>query len=106
MRIPTLKDQVAEPAESVRLQPSDDFGEPLPGAPVLTGAAGTVRIVSDGLADSPLGSRHLWTDASGNRVVIEVAPDEFLFNCHLQPGSIAVSPQQRVTAGEPKLTVL
>ncbi|QOV40658.1 hypothetical protein IM697_20985 [Streptomyces ferrugineus] len=37
IRIPTIADRVAEPAESVRLQPTDDFGEPLPGAPVITG---------------------------------------------------------------------
>ncbi|AZQ32481.1 hypothetical protein EJ357_02690 [Streptomyces cyaneochromogenes] len=35
--VPTLKDGVAEPAESVRLQMSDDTGEPVPGTPVLTG---------------------------------------------------------------------
>ncbi|MGW6909946.1 hypothetical protein [Streptomyces sp. NPDC054940] len=35
--VPTLKDGVAEQAESVRFQMADDSGEPLPGAPVLTG---------------------------------------------------------------------
>jgi hypothetical protein len=43
IRIPTLKDQVAEPAESVRLQAADDSGEPQPGGQVLTG---TVRDAS------------------------------------------------------------
>ncbi|MGI5380299.1 alpha/beta hydrolase family protein [Streptomyces sp. CA-251387] len=37
LRIPTVKDHVAEPAESVRFQAADDSGEPLPGAPVMTG---------------------------------------------------------------------
>ena len=37
IQIPTLKDQVTEPAESVRFQAADDSGEPLPGAPVMTG---------------------------------------------------------------------
>ncbi|WDF35482.1 hypothetical protein PBV52_01020 [Streptomyces sp. T12] len=37
VQVPTLKDQVAEPAESVRFQPADDNGEPLPGTPAVTG---------------------------------------------------------------------
>ncbi|WP_128436516.1 hypothetical protein [Streptomyces cyaneus] len=37
LRIPTVKDQVAEQAESLRLQAADDSGEPQPGAPVITG---------------------------------------------------------------------
>ncbi|WP_217206847.1 hypothetical protein [Streptomyces sp. AC550_RSS872] len=35
--VPTLKDAVTEPAESVRLRLTDDSGEPVPGAPVVTG---------------------------------------------------------------------
>jgi len=35
--IPTVKDQVAEQAESVRFQADDDSGRPQPGAPVITG---------------------------------------------------------------------
>ncbi|GAA4080517.1 hypothetical protein [Streptomyces shaanxiensis] len=35
--VPTLKDGVTEPAESVRFQIADESGEPVPGAPVLTG---------------------------------------------------------------------
>lgn len=35
--IPTVKDQVAEPEESVRLTLTDESGEPLPGAPTATG---------------------------------------------------------------------
>ncbi|MFC9220763.1 hypothetical protein ACFT8W_08240 [Streptomyces hygroscopicus] len=35
--VPTVRDQVAEPAESMRLALTDDDGEPLPGKPVLTG---------------------------------------------------------------------
>ncbi|GHH00157.1 S9 family peptidase [Streptomyces lanatus] len=37
LTIPTVKDQVAEQTESVRLQPVDYDGEPVPGAPVFTG---------------------------------------------------------------------
>lgn len=35
--VPTVRDQVAEPAESMRLALTDDNAEPLPGKPVLTG---------------------------------------------------------------------
>ncbi|MFD5761162.1 hypothetical protein ACFWIZ_39845, partial [Streptomyces sp. NPDC127044] len=35
--VPTVTDQLAEPAESLRLALTDDNGEPLPGRPVLTG---------------------------------------------------------------------
>ena len=35
--VPTRTDAVAEPAESVRLRLADDSGEPVPGAPVVTG---------------------------------------------------------------------
>jgi hypothetical protein len=35
--VPTVRDQVAEPAESMRLALTDDDAEPLPDAPVLTG---------------------------------------------------------------------
>jgi hypothetical protein len=34
--VPTVQDQVAEPAESMRLAQTDDNAEPLPGKPVLT----------------------------------------------------------------------
>lgn len=35
--VPTVKDQLAEPAESLRLALTDDNREPLPDHPVLTG---------------------------------------------------------------------
>ncbi|MFF7736516.1 hypothetical protein [Streptomyces sp. NPDC007984] len=35
--VPTVRDQVTEPAESMRLALTDDNAEPLPGKPVLTG---------------------------------------------------------------------
>ncbi|KUO02849.1 hypothetical protein [Streptomyces caeruleatus] len=35
--VPTIEDAVAEPAESVRLRLADDSGEPVPGAPAVTG---------------------------------------------------------------------
>ncbi|MFI5555436.1 alpha/beta hydrolase family protein [Streptomyces sp. NPDC051738] len=41
--VPTLKDGVAEQAESVRFQMADDSGEPLPGTPAMTGTVVDVR---------------------------------------------------------------
>lgn len=35
--VPTVKDQLAEPAESVRLALTDNHAKPLPDHPVLTG---------------------------------------------------------------------
>jgi hypothetical protein len=35
--VPTVRDQVAEPAESTRLALTDNNAEPLPDRPVLTG---------------------------------------------------------------------
>lgn len=70
------------------------------GMPVLAPAAGTVRVTADGQPDSRLGGRSV-LGGCGNRIAIEVAPAEFLFLCHLQPGSIAVTPGARILAGQP-----
>lgn len=35
--LPTVKDQVAEPPESVRFQEADENGDPRPGGAVLSG---------------------------------------------------------------------
>jgi hypothetical protein len=70
------------------------------GLPVLAPAPGTVRLVVDGEPDSRIGGRSV-LGGCGNRVVIEVAPAEFLFLCHLQPGSLAVAPGARVAAAQP-----
>jgi hypothetical protein len=69
------------------------------GLPVRAPADGTVRSVLDGkpnMAPGALGG----TPAGGNQIVIEVAPREFLFLCHLQFGSITVEPGERVKAGQ------
>jgi murein DD-endopeptidase MepM/ murein hydrolase activator NlpD len=69
------------------------------GQPVLAPADGLVRTVHDGDADGPIGQ---WSflRAAGNHVVLEVAPGEYLFIAHLQPGSILVVPGDRVRAGQ------
>jgi murein DD-endopeptidase MepM/ murein hydrolase activator NlpD len=91
---------VTERGQSYRtsgLSVSDYYAYDLP---VLAPAAGRVRMVTDGLPDSALGSRAL-LEGCGNRVVIEVAPSEHLFLCHLKAGSITVRDGQMVAQGEP-----
>ncbi len=71
------------------------------GLPVLATADGTVVFTRDTDPDMPIGELGGGTDAGGNQVVIEVAPNEYLFLCHLQPGSVTVKVGDRVTAGQP-----
>jgi murein DD-endopeptidase MepM/ murein hydrolase activator NlpD len=71
------------------------------GRTVRAPAAGTVRSESNAMPDSPIGTTRAVSNSCGNHVVIEVAPDEFLFLCHLQPGSIAVRAGDRVGARQP-----
>jgi murein DD-endopeptidase MepM/ murein hydrolase activator NlpD len=70
------------------------------GLPLLAPADGTVYTTSDCDPDMPIGVMGGGKDAGGNQVVLEVAPDEFLFLCHLQPGSITVKKGDRVTTGQ------
>lgn len=70
------------------------------GVPVLAPAAGTVYATSDGDPDMPIGILGGGKDACGNQVVLEVAPNQFLFLCHLQAGSIAVKKGDRVKASQ------
>jgi hypothetical protein len=60
------------------------------GLPVLAPADGTVRSVGQ------LGG----TPACGNHIVLEVASGQFVFLCHLQPGSITVKEGQAVRMGQ------
>lgn len=70
------------------------------GEPVLAAAAGRVVSVRDGLEDaaSPLGVPG--DPFLGNRVVLEVAPGEYLYTSHLARGSIAVAEGDEVWAGQ------
>lgn len=69
------------------------------GLPVLAPADGTVYMVSDGDPDMPIGVMGGGKDAGGNEIVMEVGPNQFLFLCHLQAGSITVKPGDRVATG-------
>jgi hypothetical protein len=69
------------------------------GRPVRAPAAGIVRAIHDGEPDGPIGQWR-FIGAMGNHLVIEVAPAQFLFIAHLQPGSLAVARGDHVEAGQ------
>lgn len=70
------------------------------GQEVLAPAAGIVHTVHDGEPDVPIGRKGKGDDL-GNHVGLQVAPDQFLYIAHMQPGSILVKPGDRVTEGQP-----
>uniref|UniRef100_A0A7C2JYL5 M23ase beta-sheet core domain-containing protein n=1 Tax=Schlesneria paludicola TaxID=360056 RepID=A0A7C2JYL5_9PLAN len=70
------------------------------GLPVVAPADGVVVRVFDGDPDMPVGVLGGGTDPGGNHLVLKVAEDEFLFLCHLQPGSIAVQVGDSVRTGD------
>ncbi len=69
------------------------------GRPVRAPANGIVHTVHDGEPERPIGHWQ-FVRTAGNHVVIEVAPSEYLFIAHLQPGSITVASRDRVEAGQ------
>lgn len=71
------------------------------GRDVLAPAAGVVHAVSDGDPDMPIGVLGGGRRPDGNHVVLRVAAGEYLFLCHMQPGSIRVKPGENVVAGQP-----
>lgn len=70
------------------------------GMPVLAAADGTVLSVVNDQPESRIGETGKVKNAGGNQVVIQVAENEFLFICHLQPGSIKVKAGDKVRAGD------
>jgi hypothetical protein len=70
------------------------------GRTVLAPAAGTVVAAHDAEPDVPIGEKGKGDDL-GNHVALEVAPAQFLFIAHMQPGSIAVRTGDRVAPGQP-----
>ena len=69
------------------------------GLPVLAPADGVVRSTHTEAEDMPVGQLGGWPPV-GNHIVLEVAENEFLFLCHLKPGSIAVEPGDQVIQGQ------
>lgn len=69
------------------------------GMPVLAAADGTILRVVNDQPESSIGMTGKVKNAGGNQVVIEVGEKEFLFICHLQPGSINCNPGDKIVAG-------
>lgn len=70
------------------------------GQQVFSPVAGTVHSIHDGEPEVAIGGQARGDDL-GNHVAIEVAPGEYLFLAHLQPGSITVAAGDRVAPGQP-----
>lgn len=69
------------------------------GRQVLSPASGVVLATRDTEPDEPIGHWR-FRRATGNHVILQVAPGEFLFIAHLQPRSIAVAVGEHVRAGQ------
>lgn len=71
------------------------------GLPVLSPADGKIVSISDTDPDSPIGiPLGHESNPGGNQIVIQVAPKEFLFLCHLKPKSINVKVGDHVKQGQ------
>ena len=70
------------------------------GSTVRAPADGTVFVAHDGEPNVEIGAPRWGLAGLGNHVGIHVAPDEYLFVGHLEPGSVAVRVGAQVTAGE------
>ena len=91
---------VAREGESFRgdgTELDDYYGYRLP---VLAPASGVVFAAHDGEPDVAIGARRWGLAGLGNHVGIEVAPNEYLFIGHLQPGSVRVQAGDHVTVGQ------
>ncbi len=69
------------------------------GQPILAPGAGTVIAAVGGVADNRPGKMNA-KQPLGNHVVLDHGQEEFSFLAHLQQGSVAVQPGQRVQRGE------
>jgi murein DD-endopeptidase MepM/ murein hydrolase activator NlpD len=88
-----LKDTMPFSGNGKRNEDHYCFGQPL-----FAPAAGKIVAALDGLIDNPVGVRDEKRPA-GNHVVIDHGRSEFSFLAHLQKGSVAVKPGQRVAKG-------
>jgi hypothetical protein len=73
------------------------------GAEVLAVADATVEAAGDGMAEasSVAGNpKHALAQEAGNYVVLRLGDGRYAFYEHLQPGSVAVKPGQRVARGQ------
>ncbi|MDQ3331363.1 MAG: M23 family metallopeptidase [Planctomycetota bacterium] len=67
--------------------------------PVLAPAFGAVMLAINDEPDMPIGELGGGTDPGGNQIVLRVADGEYLFLCHLKPGSVRVKKGDVVVAG-------
>ncbi len=67
--------------------------------PVVAPADGIVNATLNDARDVPIGMLG-GMPPGGNQIVIKVADHQYLFLCHLKPGSIAVKPGDKVVQGE------
>lgn len=70
------------------------------GKPALAAAAGQVVVVIDGVPENPPGLMDTY-NVAGNQIVLEIAPGEYAYYAHLQPGSMRVKVGSRVESGQP-----
>jgi hypothetical protein len=75
------------------------------GDPVYSVANGTVARTHDGQPEqvpgqNPAPGTVTVQNAGGNYIVIKIAPGEYAFYAHLQPGSLRVHPGQHVSTGQ------
>lgn len=68
--------------------------------PLLAPAYGAVVLASDDDPDMPIGELGGGTDPGGNQIVLRVAENEYLYLCHLKPGSVRVKKGDIVVAGQ------
>jgi murein DD-endopeptidase MepM/ murein hydrolase activator NlpD len=68
---------------------------------VLVSAAGEIVAVVDGQVDNPPGQvGGAEVHPAGNHVVIQTAPDEYVFLAHFQSDTIHLTPGDTVAAGD------
>lgn len=70
------------------------------GQPVVAPAAGRVVAITDGRPDRMPGERGSAEEPFGNHLVVEVAPGEYLYMCHLRAGSFQVSVGEEIELGQ------
>lgn len=71
------------------------------GLPILSPANGKIVNVINNCQDMPIGILGGDGYPEGNFITIEVAPNEFLFICHIKPNSIKVKIGDIVSQGQP-----
>lgn len=69
------------------------------GLPILSPAAGTIVTVVDGNADKIISLEEDYLNSFGNYVTIKVAPNEYLFICHIKQHSFKIKKGDLIEQG-------